>query len=54
MAGIIDPGRMRWISMAILSGTIAGWCTGAIGQEGSPPVPIVDALPRAAVTPADA
>jgi phosphate-selective porin OprO/OprP len=38
--------------MVILGWTLAGWHAGAIGQEGSPPVPPVDPLPRAAVSPA--
>ena len=40
--------------MVILCWTFAGWCAGAMGQEGSPSVPPVDALPRAAVLPSDA
>ena len=50
MTRIIESGRLRWISMVILGWTLAGWCAGAMGQEGSPSVPPVDALPRAAVS----
>ena len=45
MTRIIDSSRTRWISMMTLVWAIAGWCAGAMGQEGSPPVPPVDALP---------
>ena len=46
MTRIIDSSRARWISMMTLVWTLAGWCAGAMGQEGSPPIPPVDALPR--------
>ena len=54
MMRIIDSGRLRWISMVILGWMLADWPAGAMGQEGSPPVPPADALPRAAVSPSDA
>ena len=43
MTRIIESGRLRWISMVILGWTLAGWYAGAMGQEGSPSVPPVDA-----------
>ena len=53
MMRTFESGRLRWISMAIMGWTVAGWHGGAMGQEGSPPVPPVDPLPRSAVAPAD-
>ena len=53
MMRIIGPGRMRWISPVILGWTLAGWCAGAMGQEGPPSVPPVDPLPRSAALPSD-
>ena len=51
---IIESGRLRWLSMAIIGWTLAGWYAGAMGQEGSPSVPQASALPRAAISPSDA
>ncbi len=51
---IIESSRLPWILMLILCWTFAGWYAGAMGQEGSPPVPQASALPRAAVSPSDA
>jgi hypothetical protein len=53
MTWIIDSSRPRWISMMTLVWALAGWCAGAMGQAGSPPVPPVDALAPAAVSPSD-
>src|SRR5262249_31813995 len=53
MMRIIGPGRIRWISLVILGWTLAGRSAGAMGQEGSPPVPTGDPLPREAVSPSD-
>jgi hypothetical protein len=52
MTRIIES-RARWISMITLAWALGGWHTGAMAQEGSPPVPPLDPLPRAAVSPAD-
>jgi hypothetical protein len=46
MTRIIGSSRARWISMMALVWTFAGWYAGAMSQEGSPPVPPVDAIPR--------
>jgi phosphate-selective porin OprO and OprP len=54
MARIIESGGLRWFSMLFLGWALAGWCAGALGQEGSPSVPPVDALPTAAVSPTGA
>ncbi len=53
MVRIIDSGRSRWLSMMTLVWTLAGWCGGAMGQGGSPPIPPVDALPPTAVSPSN-
>ncbi len=39
--------------MMTLAWTLAGWCAGAMGQGGSPPIPPVDALPSTAVSPSN-
>ncbi len=39
--------------MMTLAWTLAGWCAGAMGQEGSPPIPPVDALPSTVVSPSN-
>jgi phosphate-selective porin OprO and OprP len=54
MTRIIESSRARWISMMTLAWTLPGWCTGAMGQEGSPAIPPVDALPPTAVSPSNA
>jgi phosphate-selective porin OprO and OprP len=54
MVRIIESGRLRWVSMAIIGWTLAGWYACAMGQEGSPSVPQASALPRVAVSPSDA
>ncbi len=53
MTRIIGSSRARWISMMTLVWTLAGWRAGASGQEGSTPIPPVDALPPTAVSPSD-
>ena len=50
MTRIIDSGRIRWISMVLLGWTLAGHCTDAMGQEGSPPVAPDDPIPPTAVS----
>ncbi len=53
MTRLIDFSRARWISLMTLVWTLAGWCAGAMGQGGSPPIPRVDALPATAGSPSD-
>ncbi len=53
MMRIIEPGRLPWVSSAIMGWTLAGWHAGAMGQEGSPSIPPIDPLPRPAVSPSD-
>ena len=54
MTRIIDSSRARWISMTTLVWTLAGWCSGAMGQGVSPASPPVDALPPTAVSASNA
>ncbi len=53
MTRTIDSSKARWISMMTLVWTLASWCSGAMGQGGSPPVPPIDALPPTAVSPSN-
>jgi phosphate-selective porin OprO/OprP len=50
---ITESGSRRWISTAIIGWTLAGWHAGAMGQEGSPPIPAVAPIPSSVASPSD-
>src|SRR5262245_44113915 len=54
MLRFMEPGKCRWTFMTMLGWMLTAWPAGAMGQEGSPSVPVITDPPRAVTPSSDA